>query len=170
MRLIAPSSGQLYKMNLLPQNSLWPEPCLYGTRSLVSNVMIEMISSIFPVKSKLYSSNSKKESLLQLGPDRLTGGQCITVDATSYLMHFDGWKCYFCISKPSDADLVKYPIIWITSPLPYEPQMRRSSRRLPSLVGASSDEWRARVGFPTLAVTYATNPCTHHQHGPDPSF
>ena len=80
-----------------------------------------------------------------LGPDGQSGGQCITIDAVSYPMHFDGWKCYFRISKPSDADLLKYPIIRITSPLPYEPQTRRSSRRLPSPVGASSDEWRARL-------------------------
>ena len=95
-------------------------------------------------------------SSAHLGPDGLAGGQCLTIAGVSYPMHFDGWKCYLRVSKPTDEDLQKYPIIRLTSPLPYEPQTRRSSRRLPSPVGASSQEWRARLGFPTLSVTEAT--------------
>ena len=40
-----------------------------------------------------------------IGSDGEPGGQRIVVDDNSYPMHFDGWKCYFRISKPTDEDL-----------------------------------------------------------------
>ena len=91
-----------------------------------------------------------------LGKDGKPGGQCLSVHGVDYPMHFDGWKCYYRISKPTAADLDLFPIIEITSPQPYEPQHRRSSRRLPTSSIPSIDEWRRRLGYPTQAITNLT--------------
>jgi len=55
------------------------------------------------------------------------GGQCLTTPDLTLDMHFDGWKCYFCIQKPTADDMQKYPIVEMTSSQPYEPQSRRFS-------------------------------------------
>ena len=36
-------------------------------------------------------------------------------------MHFDGWKCYFQIQKPTSADSTKYSTIKLISSTTYEP-------------------------------------------------
>ena len=87
-----------------------------------------------------------------LGVDGNRGGQCLIVDDIAYPMHFDGWKCYYRLSKPSEEDLLKYTIVELTSPIAYEPQRRRNSRRIASPVGSTTAEWRARMGYPTLKV------------------
>ena len=65
-----------------------------------------------------------------LAPSGNPGGQCITVNKSTYKMHFDGWKCYLKITKPQPSDLSKYKIIELTPMLEYAPQ-RRYSRRVP---------------------------------------
>ena len=45
------------------------------------------------------------------------GGQRLVINDISYPMHFDGWKCYFRLSKPSEEDLHKYDIVELTCPL-----------------------------------------------------
>ena len=80
-----------------------------------------------------------------LGPSLKPGGQCLTIADTSYGMHFDGWKCYFRAQKPTTHDLVKYPIIELTSGQPYEPQ-RRYSHRVPGIISPNVSTWRARLG------------------------
>ena len=87
-----------------------------------------------------------------LGVDGNRGGQQLLVNDVSYPMHFDGWKCYYRLSKPTEADLLRYNIIEITCSRPYEPQQRRHSRRITSSIGSSSHEWRCRMGFPPLDV------------------
>jgi hypothetical protein len=84
------------------------------------------------------------------------GGQCITVPDRVIDLYFDGWKCYLRISLPSADDLKKYPIHELTSPLPYEPQNRRHSRRGTKNKTVTLEEWRARLGFPTENVTRHT--------------
>ena len=37
-------------------------------------------------------------------------------------MHVDGWKQYFKIQKPTEADLTKYEIFKLTSALNYNPK------------------------------------------------
>jgi len=44
----------------------------------------------------------------------------------------------------------------MTSPLPYEQQRRRYSRRAPKSAVEDVKEWRARLGFPTYEVAEAT--------------
>ena len=87
--------------------------------------------------------------------DGIQGSQCITIGDVTIPMLFDGWKCYFRISKPSQLDMDKYEIIELTNERAYEPQGRRFSRRIPSSVGVSIAIWRERLGFPVHEV--ATN-------------
>ena len=44
----------------------------------------------------------------------------------------------------------------MTSFHPYQPQQRRYFRRLPSAWGATTEEWRAHLGFPRLQNTTET--------------
>ena len=90
-----------------------------------------------------------------LGPTTKNGGQCLTIANTTYGMHFDGWKCYFRCKKPTARDLTSYPIVELTSDLPYLPQ-RRYSRRAPCDISPDVVTWRARLGYPTFECTKAT--------------
>ena len=85
-----------------------------------------------------------------MGTNRKPGGQCIEVGQTKYSMHFDWWKCYFQIHKPTSAYLAKYPTIKLTSSKPYEPQ-RRYSRRVHQ-TNIDVEQCMARLGFPTIEV------------------
>ena len=91
-----------------------------------------------------------------LRADGEPGTQSIAIGDNTYPMHFDGWKCYFRISKPSEADLLHYPIVELTSPCRYEPQSRSVSRRITANADVTVDDWRRRLGYPTLSVTEAT--------------
>ena len=84
------------------------------------------------------------------------GGQCIKAHDTTIDLHFDGWKCYLRVSKPTSGDLKKYPIHELTSRKPYEPQNRRHSRRGERAPAVSITDWRARLGYPTMEVTRQT--------------
>ena len=86
------------------------------------------------------------------------GTQRLTVDGVSLPMYFDGWKCYMRLRKPSHEDLSNFPIFQLTSPRPYEPQGRITTRRV-HRDRVSDDTWRARLGFPTREVT--TNTLRH---------
>ena len=69
-------------------------------------------------------------------------------------MNFDDWKCYFRAQKPTHKDLTKYPIVEITSPLPYEPQRHYS--RLLDTTKVEIEYWRDRLEFPTYEITKLT--------------
>lgn len=97
-----------------------------------------------------------------VGCDGQHGGQCLKINDIEYKLHFDGWKSYFQISKPTSEDLVRYPMIELTSRLLYEPQRRRYSRQLSLASGVSTEEWRYHLGYPTLETATATlNHTTH---------
>jgi len=91
-----------------------------------------------------------------LRADGQPGGQCLITPERKIDMHFDGWKCYLRIQKPTAADIQKYAIIEMTSSRPYEPQSRRHSRRVQRDSDVPVEEWRARLGFPTFEVTKDT--------------
>ena len=78
------------------------------------------------------------------------------VDDKVLPLYFDGWKCYFKISKPKPADLCKYPTFTLTSERQYEPQQRLVTRCLKQTKGKDIDKWRARLGFPTFDTTTST--------------
>ena len=89
------------------------------------------------------------------GVDGQPGTQCIYVDGHELPIHFDGLKQFLCVSFPTDADVLRYPSVVLTSPESYEPQRRRFSRRVvPSQVNL--EEWRKRLGYPTFEVTKRT--------------
>ena len=91
------------------------------------------------------------------GADGQPGGQCLITPSRKLAMHFDFWKCYFRIQKPTAEDLQKYDIIELTSNRPYEPQNRRHSRRVEQNSDVSKlDTWRACLGYPTYEVTGKT--------------
>ena len=48
------------------------------------------------------------------GADGQPGGQCLITSSRKLDMHFDFWKCYFRIQKPTAEDLQKYDIIELT--------------------------------------------------------
>jgi len=84
------------------------------------------------------------------------GTQSILSGQHALKMHFDGWKCFYQIRKATPEEYHNYPHIQLTSSSPYEPQRRRYSRRVHKAVDVSLDEWRARLGYPTLEVTNTT--------------
>ena len=87
--------------------------------------------------------------------DSQLGTQCIYVDGHELPIHFDGLKQFLCISSPTDADVLCYPSVVLTSPEPYEPQPRRYSRRVvPNQVNIK--QWQKRLGYPTFDVTRKT--------------
>ena len=84
------------------------------------------------------------------------GGQCITALDKIINLHFDGWKCYLRVSKPTADDLKKHPLHELTSRKPYEPQNCRHSRRGEQAPAVSLAAWRAWLGYPTAEVTCHT--------------
>ena len=44
------------------------------------------------------------------------GSQCISIDADSLPLNFDGWKCFFHIRKSSQEELRSLPVCEVTSP------------------------------------------------------
>ena len=44
----------------------------------------------------------------------------------------------------------------LTSPLPYNPQHKLSSRRIVKAKDVTVEDWRARLGFPTYDCTTST--------------
>ena len=91
-----------------------------------------------------------------LGSDGNAGGQCIKLDNVTLPLHFDGWKCYFRCRLPTSLELQTLQVYELTSPFPYNPQKRLSSRRIEKGEGVSVGEWRARLGYPTFKTTEAT--------------
>ena len=70
--------------------------------------------------------------------------------------NFDGRKCYFLVSYPTEEQLAKYPHIELSFSLPYKPvvhkhAMRRQSRESPDVA-----KWRKNLGYPTFDVTEET--------------
>ena len=84
------------------------------------------------------------------------GGQCIKTPDHTLDLHFDGWKCFLGISMPTADDFDKYPHVELTAPTPYEPEKRVYSRRMHKTGEVSAEEWRARLGYPTLSVAKKT--------------
>ena len=131
---------------------------------------------IFKLNQCLLDLSSKnKESLLQphqarafgvivddvatrhLGKDYKPGGQSLTIGNDTLPLHFDGWKCYFTIRKPSPEELRLLPVYELASPLAYKPQHNYTVRRLNSKhVDVGVEEWRKRLGFPTFETTKAS--------------
>jgi hypothetical protein len=85
------------------------------------------------------------------------GLQMFRVDDVTVPLHYDGWKTFLSIAKPTEEDLNNLRRLELTSPLKYEPQERLVTRRANVIVDHSSLlDWRARLGFPTLEVTKRT--------------
>ena len=58
------------------------------------------------------------------------GKQCIRVPGITIPLLHDGLKAYLQISKPTEDDLKNYPVVELTSPSPYNPTARLSTRRV----------------------------------------
>ena len=54
------------------------------------------------------------------GMDGHPGTQYIYVDGHELPIHFDGLKQFLCVLLPTDADVLCYPSVVLTSPEPYE--------------------------------------------------
>ena len=57
-----------------------------------------------------------------LATDKRQGAQNLVVDDVEIPLNFDGWKCYFTVSKPTTEQLKLLPKFTLTSELPYLPQ------------------------------------------------
>jgi len=89
--------------------------------------------------------------------DGKQGGQCICIGKDTLPLHFDGWKCFLHIRKPSQEELKSLPVYELTSPREYNPQSRFHTRRLSKAhADASVELWRKRLGYPTFETTKAT--------------
>ncbi len=84
------------------------------------------------------------------------GSQCITTPEGTFPFHFDGSKCFFLISKPTEDDMLKYPQVELTSSRPYEPVVRAHSLRRRANLSPDVAKWRANLGFPTFSTTKDT--------------
>ena len=71
---------------------------------------------------------------------------------------FDGFKTFLSISKPTKEEFEILPHLVLTSSTSYDPtlQKRCYTRRVFKAVDVTFEEWRARLGYPTLAVTKKT--------------
>ena len=76
--------------------------------------------------------------------DGRSGGQCLQIGTYTLPLHFDGWKCFFDIRKPTQEELKSLPVLEITSPLPYKPQSSLSTRWLQGKVVLAVEECRKR--------------------------
>ena len=63
------------------------------------------------------------------------------------------------ISKLSPQDLLKYPMVELTSPIPYNPK-RIYTRRRKTSMAEDVNKWRANLGYPTFEVAKKTLECT----------
>ena len=88
--------------------------------------------------------------------DGTPGSQSISTPNGNYEFHFDGKKCYFDISKPTQEDLQTYPVVVLTSNTLYEPRCRDHSIRRKKFSPSEIAHWRACLGFPTYGVTKRT--------------
>ena len=57
-------------------------------------------------------------------------GQGICIETDTLPRHFDKWRCFLHIRKPSQEELKSFPVYALTSPHEYEPQSIISTRRL----------------------------------------
>lgn len=96
-----------------------------------------------------------------LDPNDANDGQCITNGTTYYGINFDGWKYCFRVQKFTPEYLLKYTSVELTLPLAYEPQCR-TSRRLPSSLVNSINDWCARIDCPTYTTTRVNLDNTTH--------
>ena len=84
------------------------------------------------------------------------GGQCISTPEGEFRFAFDGRKCFFSISKPTESDLKKYPHVSLTSSRPYDPVRKKTRRRHNHRQTPDVAKWRACLGYPTLSTTEET--------------
>jgi outer membrane lipopolysaccharide assembly protein LptE/RlpB len=91
-----------------------------------------------------------------LATDNKQGLQNLIVDRTILLLNFDGWKCYFSISKPTTDQLNSLPKYILTSELPYTPQNMVVARNLKLKNLDLINKWRAQLGYATYNITSAT--------------
>ena len=91
----------------------------------------------------------------QLATSGKPGGQCLQVGVKKFEMQFHGWKCYFKIRKPKEADLAKYDKCELSSSLNCNPQ-RRYLRRSQIYSNLDICKWHSKLSFPTFEVAKFT--------------
>ena len=91
-----------------------------------------------------------------LATDKRQGAQNLVVDDIEIPLNFDGWKCYFTVSKPTTEQLKLLPKFTLTSELPYLPQKYIVARNLKLKNLESINKWRAQLGYRTYITTSAT--------------
>lgn len=67
--------------------------------------------------------------------------------------YFDGAKCYYRLAKITDEEMKSLPTVVLTGNEPYDPHIRRHSRRLTL---EESLDWKKNLGFPTDEVVQRT--------------
>ena len=86
----------------------------------------------------------------------IPGGQCIATPEGTFEFNFDGRKCYFVVSYPTEEHLRKYPHIELTSSRIYEPIVRKNTVRRRSRESPDVAKWRENLGYPTFTTTEDT--------------
>ena len=85
------------------------------------------------------------------------GTQRFVVDNISFPLHFDGYKMYISICKPTHTEYDTLPRYTLTADTPFEPQLGRIySRRMQTPGPLTVEDWRANLGYPTREVTQQT--------------
>ena len=59
----------------------------------------------------------------------MNGTQYIKIMNEVIPLLFDGLKCYMKITKPTPQDILTYPRVELTSPMPYNPKRIYTRRR-----------------------------------------
>ena len=89
--------------------------------------------------------------------DGSPGAQCIVVEGTRLPLHFDGFKAYFSISRPTPSEFNTLPRYELTTDRPFDLQHERLySCWIKPSGPLTVEEWRANLGYPTKEVTRAT--------------
>ena len=115
-------------------------------------------SLLQPHQCRAYGTAVDECSILHTDVHGEKGTQQIKAVDCSIPLLFDGFKTFLSISKPSKEDFEILPHLVLTSSTAYDPtlQKRCHTRRVFKAVDVTFEEWRARLGYPTLAVTKKT--------------
>ena len=113
-------------------------------------------SLLQPHQARAYGVVINDVAKRHLATEKTQGAQNLVVDGISLPLNFDGWKCYFNVSKPTTEELETLAKFCITSSLPYLPQRSVVARNIKIKSLDTVEKWRAQLGYPTYNTTSTT--------------
>ena len=116
-----------FTLAILPSNTLI---ILKLNNCLLDNNESQTESLLQPHQARAFGVVVNDVAKRHPAMDDKQGSQCISIGADTLPLHFDGWKCFFQIRKPSQEELKTLPVYELTSPHEYKPQSSFNTRSL----------------------------------------